>query len=179
LILAKNLQSVNGLLVIDEAFIDCENSESAWFTLSEFSNVVILRSMGKFFGLAGIRVGFIIASEAWLLKLKAELGIWTITGASLAIAEQALKDISWQQSQRLKLKEHSARLKILLIKHFSNVEGTYLFKTVKTSRAIKVHESLCQQGILVRLCDEKDALRFGTPDERGNKRLSEGLGGLS
>ena len=102
LVLTKNLQSLNGLLVIDEAFIDCENSESAWFTLSEFSNVIILRSMGKFFGLAGIRVGFIISSEAWLLKLKVELGIWTITGASLTIAEQALKDISWQQSQRFK-----------------------------------------------------------------------------
>lgn len=169
--LAEHLKKVNGLLVIDEAFIDSENNESTYFALSVFHNVIILRSMGKFFGLAGMRIGFFLADQYWLKKLNHELGVWTVTGASLYIAERALKDFSWQKSQRLKLKRQSESLENLLNRYFTKLNGTNLFKTVKTTQAVQLHELLCQQGILVRLCDEKDALRFGIPDQQQTNRL--------
>ena len=170
--LADHLKKVNGLLVIDEAFIDCEKEVCLFSTLSKNNNnVIILRSMGKFFGLAGIRVGFILSDSSWLQRLQNELGIWTITGASLYIAEQALKNIDWHKQQKSRLLEHSEALQNLLSCYFFRVTGTYLFKTVKTKQAIQLHEQLCQLGILVRLCDEKDALRFGIPNKQQYNRL--------
>jgi len=90
---------------------------------------------------------------------------------SLYIAELALKDTLWQKSQRLRLKEQSDCLENLLNNYFTKVNGTRLFKTVKTAQAAQLHKQLCQQGVLVRLCDEKDALRFGIPNKKQHIRL--------
>lgn len=174
--LASNLEAKNGLLVVDEAFIDFEKEKSLYQEVRHFSNFIILRSLGKFFGLAGLRVGFILSTQDWLDDFNRELGIWSVTGPSLYVAEQALRDIEWQKVQKQRLASQSSRLGTLLEGCFKTlVKGTTLFKSVELDYASDVHHQLCRQGILVRLSDEKDRLRFGIPDELGYQRLFDVL----
>ena len=159
--LANNLEIKNGLLIVDEAFIDCEKEQSFFEEISNFSNLVILRSLGKFFGLAGLRVGFILSNQDWLDDFNNEMGVWSVTGPSLYVTEQALRDIDWQKAQKQRLASQSARLAVLLEDCFETlVKGTTLFKSVEFSYvsenyAADIHHQLCRQGILVRLSDEK------------------------
>jgi len=171
--LANNLKEKNGLLVIDEAFIDCEQEEIFFKQADDFTNLIILRSMGKFFGLAGLRVGFVLSNQEWLSDFENVLGIWSVTGPSLYIAERALKDVEWQKMQKQRLFEQGNKLTLLLKDIFdTNVNGTSLFKSFKSKCAVDIHHQLCKHGVLVRLCDEKDRLRFGIPDNAGFERIS-------
>lgn len=157
------LHSRNALLIIDEAFIDCEPTQSI-LRHNLGGNTIILRSLGKFFGLAGARVGFVFGSAQWLNAMAEKLGPWTISGASRWVAQIALQDTHWQQKTRQRLALASLRLQTLLRYYFcGNVSGTDLFQTVQIENASVLHDLLCQQAILTRLCDEKEALRFGLP----------------
>lgn len=161
------LQQREGMLIVDEAFIDCNPAHSLLnYPLAD--NVIVLRSIGKFFGLAGARVGFIFGNLERLEVISKQLGPWTIPGPSRWVTREALLDTSWQHMMRLQLAEHSSRLGALLEHYFGdNVRGTALFKTVTLPDAPLIHQRLCQYAILTRLCDEQDALRFGLP---GNER---------
>ncbi len=159
----KQLQLRNGWLIIDEAFIDStpENSLSSYPVTD---GLIILRSIGKFFGLAGIRCGFVIASEAIIKHLNQLLGPWTISHPSRYIAAAALLDINWQQNTQLELTKQSNRLALLL--HNSGLKissQTDLFVWVQTKSAKQIHQFLAQQGILTRLFNKPQSLRFGLP----------------
>lgn len=157
------LHSRNAMLIVDEAFIDCEPAQSM-LPHGLGDNVIVLRSLGKFFGLAGARIGFMFAAAHWLNAMAEKLGPWTISGPSRWLAQVALRDILWQQKTRQRLALASLRLQTLLRYYFAgNVSGTHLFQTVDIKNAPVVHDLLCQQAILTRLCDEKEALRFGLP----------------
>jgi cobalamin biosynthetic protein CobC len=164
------LQQHQGLLIVDEAFIDC-TPEDSLLNHPLADNVMVLRSIGKFFGLAGARVGFIFGQALWLDAIAEKLGPWTISGPSRWITREALLDSTWQQQMRQQLAQDSARLRTLLQNTFfngkgcftSNISGTELFKTVALTDAPLLHQQLCQQAVLTRLCDERDALRFGLP----------------
>lgn len=174
--LAENLKMTNGLLIIDEAFIDSEKEQSIFPKLLSMKNIIVLRSLGKFFGLAGIRVGFILSNNDWLGRFSNALGLWSVTGPSLVIAEQALADVNWQSRQLIKLKQQSKYLAQLL-REYTGITpvGTHLFQTLLFSNAEAMYEELCKQGILVRLCDEKNALRFCISDDIGYLRLIKAL----
>lgn len=165
-----------GLLVVDEAFADIDESQSVTH-LCPMVNVVVLRSIGKFFGLAGVRVGFVLAQSQWLEALAIELGPWTIAGPSRQLCQQALMDKTWQQQQRLRLLASSQRLQQVLQPYSSTaVAGTGLFQTLTLTQAATWHHLLCQQGIFTRLTDERDALRFGLPaNEQQWQRLTQAL----
>jgi cobalamin biosynthetic protein CobC len=164
------LQQHQGLLIVDEAFIDC-TPEDSLLNHPLADNVMVLRSIGKFFGLAGARVGFIFGQAQWLDAIAEKLGPWTISGPSRWITREALLDSTWQQQMRQQLAQDSARLRTLLQYTFfngkscftSNISGTELFQTVALTNAPLLHQQLCQQAVLTRLCDERDALRFGLP----------------
>ena len=99
----------NGNLIIDEAFIDVQPEHS----LSRFAGqdgLIILRSFGKFFGLAGLRVGFVLADKVTLNKMAKKLGLWSVSGMALQVATQALTDLAWQHKMRQTL---AAEMKIL------------------------------------------------------------------
>lgn len=156
-------QLKGGLLVVDEAFADIDESQSLTH-LCPMTNLVVLRSIGKFFGLAGVRVGFVLAPPQWLTALAIELGPWSIAGPSRKLCQQALNDNVWQQQQRLRLLTDSQRLQQLLQAYSpTKVVGTGLFQTLILARAVTWHHLLCQQGVLTRLTDEQHALRFGLP----------------
>ncbi|WP_339725709.1 threonine-phosphate decarboxylase CobD [uncultured Paraglaciecola sp.] len=165
----------NGLLIIDEAFMDCTPQHS-FINQIDSPNLIILRSLGKFFGLAGLRLGFVAAANSWLALFKRHLGPWSINGPAQYIGQQALIDNTWQNKQRHLLAEHSGQLAKLLQQRFKQPpSGTMLFQTVKCQQAEVLFDKLCQQGIYVRLCDEKNALRFGIPTSSELIRLQLAL----
>ncbi|MDN4503072.1 threonine-phosphate decarboxylase CobD [Alteromonadaceae bacterium BrNp21-10] len=167
--------SKQGLLVVDEAFMDCTPEHSI---LSQLPNeqLIILRSVGKFFGLAGIRLGFVAASEQWLLLFSQTLGPWAVNGPAQAVGALALTDANWQQQQRQSLARLSAALHKLLADTFhQGPQGTALFQTIQSDHAASLFDLLCQHGIYVRLCDDGKALRFGIPLEQDLLRLQQVL----
>lgn len=157
------LAANSGWLLIDEAFMDTtpDNSIAAFCTRP---GLVVLRSLGKFFGLAGARVGFVIAESSLLQRLDAQLGPWTVCGPARHIATLALRDHNWQTQTREQLIRDAQRLRELL--HNSGLTtagGTHLFQWVITPQAGLIHDRLARQGILLRLFTNPASLRFGLP----------------
>jgi len=158
-----NLAERNGWLVVDEAFMDSTPENS----LSHFSDrpgLIVLRSLGKFFGLAGVRCGFVLAEKPLLEQLREYLGPWTLPGPSREVAQQVLCDINWQITMRDQLRNAGERLKDLLECYSLNPEGDVdLFKWFKHPAAKLIQSSLARQGILVRYFDKPASLRLGLP----------------
>lgn len=174
-LLFSQIQKKKGLLIIDEAFMDCTPQHS-FISQTSSPQLIVLRSIGKFFGLAGLRLGFVAASRIWIDIFKTQLGPWSINGPAQYIAQQALTDEIWQSKQHQQLKTHSTQLSKLLHQTFKQIPtGSLLFQTVKCDRAALIFEQLCQQAIYVRLCDERNALRFGIPTLHELPRLQLAL----
>lgn len=163
------------LLVVDEAFLDAEPGQSMIGCAAD--NVVVLRSLGKFFGLAGARVGCAIAAPELLARLAEALGPWAVANPARWAARHALADRAWQAVQRGRLREASHRLaELLRASGLGEPTGTALFQYLATPRAPAIFESLAKRGILVRLFAEPAALRFGLPaDEDDWQRLASAL----
>lgn len=172
-----SLSARNGWLVVDEAFVDATPAHSL-ASLCPLPGLILLRSLGKFFGLAGARVGFVLAEKAVLHPLAELLGPWTIAAPSRHVAAQALRDTAWQDATRNALLPASQRLADLLsTSGLPPSGGNGLFQWVCCEDAANVHKQLAQQGILTRLYDAPHSVRFGLPrDEAQWARLAEALG---
>ena len=157
------LAARGGWLLVDEAFMDT-TPEQSLVAETDRPGLIVLRSLGKFFGLAGLRVGFVLADSGLRTALAEALGPWTIPGPSREIAKRALRDRSWQQAQRARLRAAEARLAALLRDvGLAPAGGCALFQWVRTARAAALHETLARRGILTRLFDDPPSLRFGLP----------------
>jgi cobalamin biosynthetic protein CobC len=163
----------NGTLIVDEAFVDVTPQSSVLSLSEQLANLIVLRSVGKFFGLAGARVGFVFAEAGIKERLEEYIGPWTVAGPSRWLLKQVLSDKQWQQSNRECIKQASTRLEKLLTTYLPfTMTGSYLFKTVYIDNAPKFHDLLCKEQVLTRLCDEKNAIRFGLPaDDSQWKKL--------
>jgi cobalamin biosynthesis protein CobC len=176
--LADDLAKRDGLLVVDEAFADVVPDVSVAAAAGR-PGLLILRSFGKFFGLAGIRLGFALGAEAEILRLRQLLGPWAVPGPAIEIGIAALSDRAWQASTRTRLSADAARLKDLLTAHgFPDRGGTDLFRLVERPDATIIRDRLGHAGILVRrFMHQPTWLRFGLPgDELGFVRLADALG---
>jgi len=162
------------LLIIDEAFADIFEPAFSFTPYILSSDVLVLRSFGKFFGLAGIRIGFVCSNQEWNNLLQEESGPWAVNGPALFIAEQALKDTQWQLTQKQKLQKQSETMQVLLKQYLPviRIEANNLFITVFLDNASSVYQQLCQSAIYVRLTDESNALRFGIADSEQLRQLS-------
>jgi len=158
------------LLVVDEAFIDDDAQASL---LGAHPNIVVLRSLGKFFGLAGVRVGFVFAAREWLDRLRGLLDPWAVSHPARWAARRALADRAWQSRQRLKLGAAAERLAALLAAHGLPNTGTALFRYAPTERAAEMSAALASMGILVRSFAAPPALRFGLPGAEAEWRRLE------
>jgi len=165
-----------GWLVVDEAFIDCTPQHSL-AAHSGRPGLIVLRSFGKFFGLAGIRLGFVLAPPPLLERLAELLGPWAVSGPSRAVATALLQDRVGQQVQRQRLCVDSERLAALLCGNgLAPTAGCALFQWLVVPHAPLLHEFLAGHGILTRLFDSPPSLRFGLPpDEPGWLRLRQAL----
>jgi cobalamin biosynthetic protein CobC len=175
---ARQLQPRNGLLVVDEAFMDVGPREASLAGEVGRGNIVVLRSFGKFFGLAGVRLGFAIAAPALTQRVSAQLGPWAVSGPALAIGAQALADRAWIEATRNKLAQAATRLDGIL--HAAKLEilgGTPLFRLTHTPAAVKLFQHLGRAGILTRaFVDHPTWLRFGLPAAEPQwQRLQEAM----
>ncbi|MCG5516062.1 MULTISPECIES: threonine-phosphate decarboxylase CobD [unclassified Ectothiorhodospira] len=172
----QRLADKGGWLIIDEAFMDATPERSLAPTCPQ-PGLIVLRSLGKFFGLAGARVGFVFAEVDIRQRLAAALGPWTVTGPSRWVATQALEDRDWQEQTRFSLYEAGARLRDCLDIHGLPPDGgTSLFQWGRTDQAREIHQALRRQGILTRLFTDPLSLRFGLPaDESQWQRLEDAL----
>jgi cobalamin biosynthetic protein CobC len=157
------LAARGGCLIVDEAFIDADPADSL-VPLAGRPGLVVLRSVGKFFGLAGARVGFVFAEPAVLNALAERLGPWAVSGPARQVTAAALADTAWQAEARRCLARDSRRLASLLDENgLTGGGGTALFQWRPTPRAHAIHEGLAAQGILTRLFEAPAGLRFGLP----------------
>ena len=164
-----------GWLVLDEAFVDATPEISLLPHLQP--GLIILRSLGKFFGLAGARVGFVSAESRLLSGIESLLGPWSVSGPARWVATGALSDTAWQKRTRHSLSLESRRLHTLLTRNnLPPNGGCALFQWVITPMAKPLHQALARQGILVRLFENPASLRFGLPGCETNwQRLDSAL----
>ena len=171
---ARRLAERGGWLLVDEAFIDATPEASVISQVHAHPNLIVLRSLGKFFGLAGLRLGMVAAHPAILAALDAALGPWTISAAAQHIARAALTDADWIAAARQRLPQDSARLAALLAEHGLASVGTALFRTCPHPHAEALHQALAAQRVWTRVLP--GALRFGLPGEEAQwQQLAQSL----
>lgn len=180
----QRLSKKGGWLIVDEAFMDV-TPELSIISVGIRPGLIVLRSLGKFFGLAGVRCGFVIADKELLSLISDKIGPWTVTGPSRYIAIQALKDKEWQSVTRNDLKFRGQRLEQLLAAQGFTIDGgASLFQWFEHINARALFELFARQGILVRLFDENNknlsSLRFGLPkNEQQWQRLEKVLSAIA
>ncbi|WP_416897970.1 MAG: threonine-phosphate decarboxylase CobD [Minwuia sp.] len=167
----------SGLLVVDEAF--CDVTPALSLCPRELpQNLVVLRSFGKFFGLAGVRLGFAVAHPAMARRIERMLGPWAVSGPAQEIGARALSDDDWIAATRERLSADMARLRRLLGQAGWRIAGgTDLFVTAEAGNIAERFDRLLDARIWVRSFDyAPDHLRFGLPgDESGWARLETAL----
>jgi cobalamin biosynthesis protein CobC len=174
----------DGLLVVDQAFADA-NPESDVSAMVGERGVVLLRSVGKFFGLPGLRLGFVIAEPSLLAILNKDLGPWTVSGAAQWIGERALADAGWQREMRLKLKRESEQQAALLTSTFAAYgvrcvrSALFITLIMPLVRAELLQTACYQLGLSVRVyrCGEVAYMRWGLA--ANIDELAERLGKLN
>ena len=161
---ARRLNRRRGWLIVDEAFAEVWPSAGMAPRTGE-RGLIVLRSFGKFFGLAGIRLGFALAPEPIATSLRRALGPWAVGGPAVALGTLALADEEWVGSTRRLLQEMGSRLHDRLTAHgLAVIGGTALFKLVETPDAVTLHHHLAAAGILTRPFPAHPYwLRFGLP----------------
>jgi cobalamin biosynthesis protein CobC len=169
------LSARGGWLVVDEAFMDTTPQYSLASHPGK-AGLWVLRSLGKFFGLAGLRVGFLLGEATALPQIESLLGPWTITGPSRYIARMALEDRDWQQQMREQLPAQSAQLSQLLSGvGLDPICCTDLFQYVQHPNARQLQQALAKEGVWTRHFQEPQALRFGLPPMTDWSRLEQAL----
>ena len=168
----EQLAARNGWLVVDEAFVDATPRYSV-AQYAELAGLIVLRSFGKYFGLAGIRVGYAFCAEKLGAQLTTAIGPWPVSGPACQIAEAALRDAQWQTNMRVELVHlGKANSELLCGSRWSASAmwfGGALFNSVLLPRptAHSVADRFARAGILLRCIDcdsSRSILRFGLVD---------------
>lgn len=166
------------LFVIDEAFADATPAASVLPLLRADDPVIVFRSFGKFFGLAGLRLGFVLGAARFVAGLREMLGDWPVAAPAIAIGRAAYDDAAWIAATRAGLDERAAALDALLARHDLAPGGTCpLFRLVVSPRAAAIFARLARYGILARPFDHAPGwLRLGVPaDDAERDRLDRAL----
>lgn len=181
LALAQALESLQGWLIVDEAFMDATPDQSLLPLLSPDQPVTVLRSLGKFFGLAGIRTGFVLGNADIRATLQARLGPWAVSHPAQHIATLALTDHQWHTDQRRRLDSGSQLLLQQVHMYFpvEAITASRLFVSLHLpdGQAARWHDALARQGIWTRLFPHWERLRIGLADAAGLERLAAALNG--
>ena len=176
--LAKTVAGRRGWLIVDEAFADMAPETSIAGTAGR-DGLVVLRSFGKFFGLAGLRLGFALTNAATGTAIAHALGPWAVSGPAMEIGARALSDRDWIARMRDRVAAAASKLDKLLSGYgLKVIGGTALYRLVATADAEALHHGLATRGILTRtFAGMPDRLRIGLPGETaGFDRLGLALG---
>ncbi len=170
---SAQLAARGGWLIVDEAFGDT-TPEASVASHTAKTGLIVLRSVGKFFGLAGLRLGFVAAHPDLLKKLADLLGPWTVSGPAQQIGAAALSDRAWQFAMRQQLKECGQRLQQLLAVHGITATGCALYQYWSHVRPAEFAEQMAEQGVWIR--HFMHGVRLGLPpNEAGWQRLRQAL----
>ena len=165
LALADEVAERNGLLVVDEAFADLECDGMSLASRLPHKAIVVLRSFGKTYGLAGLRLGFALAAPERAALIRDALGPWAVSGPAIAIGRMALQDRNWLATTRARLSHDTAMLDACLTNGgLRVVGGTLLYRLAAAPDASDVFTRLGRAGIFVRrFAEHPEWLRFGQP----------------
>ncbi|MDD9909604.1 MAG: threonine-phosphate decarboxylase CobD [Ahrensia sp.] len=166
--LARRLASRGGMLVVDEAFGDVAPQLSIAAAAGK-PGLAVLKSLGKFYGLAGIRFGALLTNPKLAEQVDERLGPWAVSGPALDVAAKALTNAEWRDRARVELKAMRKKLEDALSKASFDIEGhTDLFVLASHSEGPAIWEHLARNHILVRsFVDRHNWLRFGLPANAG------------
>ena len=169
---AAELSDRGGVLLVDEAFADVkpENSLCGALEGDRARSLIVLRSFGKFFGLAGVRLGFVLMSREARERaaaLRHAIGDWPISGPAVALGTAAYRDLNWQRAQRQRLTAAATRLASLLTSAgLIIVGGTVLYRLARCPDADVIFRRLAAHGVLTRpFASDETLLRIGLPAE--------------
>ena len=177
---AERLQRRGGWLVVDEAFADFDSDETLVPGLPE--NAIVLRSFGKTYGLAGVRLGFAVAATGFAETLRKALGPWSVSGPALEVGRRALRDRAWRKAAQEARAEDARRLDALLSPLADRATGgTILYRLMSSGRAPDLFSHLGHHGIWVRRFQtDPRLLRFGLPGSAESwRRLELALAGFA
>jgi cobalamin biosynthetic protein CobC len=171
---ARDAARAGHWLIVDEAFADVRPDISLVPALP-LANVIVLRSFGKFHGLAGLRLGFALAAPDMVRRLESDMGPWAVAGPAQEIGARALADATWAAAERVRLTASMARLQGLLTgAGLAVAGGTDLFVLTDHADAAALYDHLGAAGILVRRFQANPRwLRFGLPGPDGHWRRLE------
>jgi cobalamin biosynthesis protein CobC len=170
--------AAGGWLIVDEAFADAHPESSMAPLVDDTRRLIVFRSFGKFFGLAGLRLGFVLAPHAILARYRALLGDWPIDATALAIGTLAYRDRVWIEATRTSLADRAATFDRLLDAHRLLPEGkSPLFRLISHPDAAAIFDRLARAHLLVRPFDYAPQwLRFGVPaDPAALDRVDQAL----
>ncbi len=165
-----SLRRRSGFMIVDEAYMDATPGDSLLWSVNatDWEHLIVLRSVGKFFGLAGARAGFALGPPAVMQALSEELGPWTLSGPTRAAVAQALNDAPWQNNTRASLHAMAAKHDAVLQHRLHvNPTGTTLFRWFEHPRSAALYAHLASTAILVR--------QFAAPTTGGQPRLRFGI----
>jgi cobalamin biosynthetic protein CobC len=177
------LDLTEGPLLVDEAFMDIDPAYSVAPLAGGpgHERLIVLRSFGKFHGLAGARLGFLIAEPDLAARVRQALGDWPVSGPAIAAGLAAYPDTAWARQTRQRLIESTVQMDSLLRRAgFEIAGGTLLFRLTRAADAPRRFEALAQAGILTRPFPwDETLIRFGLPgSDRDWLRLADALESL-
>ncbi|MBN2751568.1 MAG: threonine-phosphate decarboxylase [Rhodospirillaceae bacterium] len=151
-------------IVVDEAFCDVMPDNSL-ASCSGVEGLLVLRSFGKFFGLAGARLGFALCPPAFGIRLSEAMGPWAVSGPAAVVGARALADAAWIAEARRSLMAMTARMDNLLMDAgMTIIGGTDLFRLTHFERTLPLYHALARHGVLTRAFAARPSwLRFGLP----------------
>lgn len=164
------------LSVIDESFCDVA-PEATMIHLAERPGTIVLKSFGKFWGLAGLRLGFAIARPDTIARLNDMTGPWAVSGPALRIGARALDDLDWAKETRQRLTRDANRLDaVMTARGAALIGGTSLFRLYHVDNAAEWQERLARARIWSRIFPYSDHfLRLGLPPANGWQQLESAL----
>ena len=176
LALANQMAAKNGRLIVDEAFVDLLPEGASVAPLLPEAGLIVLRSFGKTWGLAGLRLGFALAGARDGALIRRALGPWPVSGAAIEIGLRALGDDAWLSATRAQALHDATRLDALLqAAGFQPAGGTPLFRWARCADAHGAFHALAERGVLARaFASQPHALRFGVPADEETWRLLAG-----
>lgn len=176
LAMAATMKANGGVLVVDEAFGDLQPDLSVAGHVGADDNLIVFRSFGKFFGLAGLRLGFVVANGAVLDAFRDWLGPWAVSGPALVISTALMSADTGAIAAGI-LDRRAGLDAVLDHAGLKRIGGTGLFVLVEHPDAGALHRHLCEAQILTRKFDyDPHWLRIGlAPDAEGDQRLADAL----
>ncbi|MES2494683.1 MAG: aminotransferase class I/II-fold pyridoxal phosphate-dependent enzyme [Pseudomonadota bacterium] len=169
-----------GWLIVDEAFADTDPKPAMAAHVAEDRRLIVFRSFGKFFGLAGVRLGFVLGPSAMIAPLRARLGAWPLSAAAIAIGTAAYRDAAWIGATRMRLIDAASALDgVLEEAGFAPRGACPLFRLIEVEDATALFGQLARRSILTRPFDAQPHwLRLGLPgDGQALARLAAALRG--